>query len=241
MAHKDFVLDDLQVAIYKRAGARSLRLSVTAEGKVRVTIPSWSPFHAGLTFARSRQDWIRAQIKPTIKLVPDQIIGKSHSLRFVPQPSGKKVTSRLRGTDVLIGYPASLSHEHTEVQAIARKAAIRALRAQSEQLLPPRLAELAATHGFTYGSVSIKQLKSRWGSCDQLHNIVLNLYLVQLPWQYIDYVLLHELIHTRVLHHGPAFWNEFQQVLPEAKRLRTHMRHYQPTIHVLSDTDATLL
>ena len=233
MAHKDFVLDDLQIAVYKRAGARSLRLSVTAEGSVRVTIPSWSPFQAGFQFARARQDWIRAQKKPTIKLLADQAIGKTHKLRFIPQASGQRITTRLRGVDILIGYPVALTPDHVNVQVIARKACIRALRAQAEQLLPPRLAELAAIHNFSYNSVNIKQLKSRWGSCDQTQNIVLNLYLVQLPWQYIDYVLLHELVHTRVLHHGPLFWESFEQVLPGAKRLRKLMRHYQPTVLAL--------
>ncbi len=234
MAHKDFLLDGTLVSIFKRAGARSLRLSVTAEGTVRVTIPSWSPFLAGFQFARARQDWIRAQIKPLSVLQPGQLIGKTHTLKFVHQTSGKRITSRLRGPDILVGYQSAVSTDNHDVQATARKACLRALRIQSERLLPPRLAELAASHNFSYNSVSVKKLKTRWGSCDQLQNIVVNLYLVQLPWQYIDYVLLHELVHTKVLHHGTEFWELFEEVLPQAKRLRKDMRNFQPNIHTIS-------
>jgi predicted metal-dependent hydrolase len=116
------------------------------------------------------------------------------------------------------------------VQKAASTAGVRALRVQAEQLLPQRLAELARQHDFTYQSVSVRSLKSRWGSCDQKKRIVLNLYLMQLPWQLIDYVLLHELTHTVVLQHGPNFWAAMERIEPRARQLRKMMHTYHPVL-----------
>ncbi len=231
MAFKDYVLDDqTTITIYKRAGSKSLRLSITSTGKIRVTIPTWAPYQAGLQFARTRLDWIQNQQKPPDLLQPGQAVGKAHHLKFVAQATSQRITTRVLAGQIVIGYPQKLSPDDTSVQNAARTACIRALRRQAEQLLPQRLQTLASQHGFAYRSVGIKQLKSRWGSCDQSQNIVLNLFLMQLPWDLIDYVLLHELVHTRVLHHGPIFWAAFEIVLPGAKNIRKNIRQYQPRL-----------
>ncbi|MGH7192412.1 MAG: M48 metallopeptidase family protein, partial [Candidatus Saccharimonadales bacterium] len=100
----------------------------------------------------------------------------------------------------------------------------------AERLLPQRLAAVAEAHGFDYGGVHIKRLKSRWGSCDQDGMIVLNLFLMQLPWEYIDYVLLHELMHTRIMRHGPDFWQAMAELQPDVKALRGRLREYRPAL-----------
>jgi len=231
MASKDFTLDDgLMLTVYKRRGNRHLRLSIGPSGKIRVSIPAWAPYKLGVDFARTRQAWIRAQHTPPAVLKQGQQIGKSHHLQFVPKPGHAKVTSRVAATEVIVSYPAGDDQAAAAVQAAAHKAAVRSLRLQAEQLLPQRLASLAAMHGFTYTSVNIKRLKGRWGSCDHQQRIVLNLFLMQLPWELIDYVLLHELAHTRVLRHGPDFWQELKAVLPDVAERRRQLRDYQPAL-----------
>jgi predicted metal-dependent hydrolase len=79
MAAKSFELKEVgTVHVYKRKGAKSLRLSITSDGKVRVTIPAWATFAAGVDFAHSRASWIRNN-KPTQRgmLVHGQHIGKA--------------------------------------------------------------------------------------------------------------------------------------------------------------------
>lgn len=234
VAFKEFQLaDDLPIKIYKRRGSRSLRLSVTAKGDVRVSIPAWTSFANGLAFANSRLSWIQAQLptEPTV-LQNGQAIGKAHRLRFELRPGLPRPSARLKQTEIIISYAPELHHAtDSAVQKLASRSAIRALRKEAEQLLPQRLQLLATKHGFTYGAVSIKQLKSRWGSCDTQQNIVLNLFLMQLPWQLIDYVLLHELVHTRVMQHGPKFWTEMESVRPDVKSDRREIRAYQPVLH----------
>jgi predicted metal-dependent hydrolase len=231
MAFKEFSLDErTTITVYKRKASRSLKLSIGPTGKIRVSIPTWAPYTAGLAFARSRQAWIEAQLPQEGSLQEGQSIGKAHHLHFKTDNLIKAPVGRLRTTEAVVSYPALLSIEHPSVQKAAQAVSVRALRAQAEALLPGRLATLATKHDFTYHSVSIKVLKSRWGSCDSDKNIVLNLYLMKLPWENIDYVLLHELTHTRILQHGPKFWSAMEDVLPNVKQVRKSMRAYKPTV-----------
>lgn len=222
--------DDVPVTIYKRRASRSLRLSISASGEIRVSIPTWAPYNAGLAFAQSKYDWILSQRKPAQVLAEGQPIGKAHHLRFVPKAGLGKPSSRVIPGAVLVSYPPQLTITDPAVQKVARSGSIRALRAQARQLLPQRLDKLAETYGFSYKSVTIKQLKSRWGSCDQDKAIVLSLFLMQLPWEYIDYVMLHELTHTRIMRHGPDFWAAMIEIQPDAKNLRKRLHEYQPVL-----------
>lgn len=231
MAHKQFTLaEGVVIDVYKRRGNRNLRLSVTPHGRVRVSIPLWAPYKTGVAFAQKRLDWIKQQSRPVVVLEQGQAIGKAHHLEF-EVADVERPTSRVSGSTIIVRHSAHLQTSSTAVQATARRAAVRALRNQAEQLLPQRLASLAAKHDFTYASVSVKQLRGRWGSCDQNQNIVLNLYLMQLPWELIDYVLLHELVHTRILRHGPPFWAEMEQYVAKLPAIRKQMRAQQPVLH----------
>lgn len=232
MATKQVELPDIgPVTLYKRKGVRTIRLSVTSGGQVKVTMPHWLPYEAGLTFARSRRAWIlehrEAHDRP---LEHGQYIGKSHRLVFEKTPTGAKVASRVTASAIYVTYPSAHTSTDATVQASAERASIRALRAQAEASLPRRLSELAQAHDFSYRSIQVKRLSGRWGSCDGQKNIVLNLFLMQLPWELIDYVLLHELTHTDVMKHGPDFWAAIARVLPDVQRRRKAMRDYRPAV-----------
>lgn len=219
------------VMLYKRRGNRSLRLSVASNGEVRVSMPFWLPYKAGEQFALSKADWIakhRMQMPEALK--HGQAIGKAHRLWFVPSAQATRITTRLKDNEIEIKHPSHYESRHPAVQQSARSASIRALRKEAERLLPLRLRQLAEATGFTYATVSIKQLKSRWGSCSAQQEITLNLFLMQLPWHLIDYVLLHELTHTRVMQHGMPFWQELERHVPHAKRLRKEIREHHPVL-----------
>ena len=231
MASKQFLIDDhITVKIYKRKSSRNLRLSISSTGEIRVSIPLWAPYSSGITFAKSKLDWIKSQKHEPNVLIHNQPIGKAHHLVFIPAIT-TKVIGRVVDNEIRVTHPDNLDETNNKVQEAASKASVRALRSQAERLLPQRLAELASLHGYNYQSVSVKRLKSRWGSCDQKSNIILNLYLVQLPWELIDYVLIHELVHTKVMRHGPDFWEVMQRELPNLKSLKTQIKKYQPILH----------
>lgn len=92
---------------------------------------------------------------------------------------------------------------------------VEAWRRKAKAELPPRLAELAVRHGFSYNRVAIKHNATNWGSCSAKSNINLNLNIVRLPKVLQDYVLLHELCHLRHQDHSHAFHLLLEHVLTD--------------------------
>ncbi|TVR75006.1 MAG: DUF45 domain-containing protein [Marinilabiliales bacterium] len=80
------------------------------------------------------------------------------------------------------------------------------LRLRARACLPGRTAMLAKEHGFTFRRVTVRRSRTRWGSCSAVNNINLSIFLMNLPEHLIDYVILHELVHTVHKNHSGDFW-----------------------------------
>jgi predicted metal-dependent hydrolase len=96
---------------------------------------------------------------------------------------------------------------------------------EAKDTLIRRFQEMADIHGLEYAKVSIRNQKTKWGSCSSKNSISLNINLARLPTQMRDYVMLHELVHTRIKNHGKEFWAELDKVVGDdskalAKKLR---------------------
>jgi len=218
------------VDLYKRRGSRSIRLSFSHDGNLRVTLPFWVPYQAAIDFARSKADWIgrnRPESKAILK--SGDRIGKAHRLLFESRATGR-TTATVRNNQIRVAYAETAAPGDPAVQKAAIAAAQRALKKEAEALLPQRLNQLARANGFSFKNVTVKQLKSRWGSCNSRKEITLSYYLMQLPWQLIDYVLLHELTHTEQLNHGALFWSRLEEGIPGAKQLRKLLKAYRPVV-----------
>ena len=100
-------------------------------------------------------------------------------------------------------------------------------KGEARKKLFNRLKELSAQHGFHYNKVTIRNQKTRWGSCSSKNNINLNMKLVRLPDEMIDYVLLHELVHTRIKNHTQAFWTELNKFVENGKEMSKKMNEYK--------------
>ncbi len=100
-------------------------------------------------------------------------------------------------------------------------------RTAARKLLIDRLNQLAQKHGFAYNRVFIRNQKTRWGSCSIKNNINLNINLVRLPDELIDYTILHELVHTRVTNHSRRFWDQMDALLGDAKKIDKKLSTYE--------------
>jgi predicted metal-dependent hydrolase len=98
------------------------------------------------------------------------------------------------------------------------------LRARAKRELPPRLLELAAKHGLRVARISIRNQRSRWGSCSRSAHICLNWRLVQMPPEVRDYVMIHELMHLRRMDHSPTFWKFVEAACPGYQAARRWLR-----------------
>ena len=99
-------------------------------------------------------------------------------------------------------------------------------RTQAKTKLINRLEVLAAKHGFTYNRVFIRNQKTRWGSCSHKNNLSLNIVLTSLPAELMDYVILHELVHTRHKNHGKDFWAELDRFVPSSRKRAAQLRKH---------------
>ena len=100
-------------------------------------------------------------------------------------------------------------------------------RAEARKKLVSRLNELSEQHGFSYNKVFMRNQKTRWGSCSAKNNISLNMKLVRLPDEMIEYVLLHELVHTRIKNHTNEFWGDLNELVGDAKKTDRRLNEYK--------------
>jgi predicted metal-dependent hydrolase len=232
MAQKIVEVDGLGPVLFsKRRGTKNLRISIRANGQIRVGIPHWAPYSAGVAFVKSKKSWIATHqsLNIPILLKNGDRIGKAHRLYFkTAESTSSVVRTRVTKTEIIIS--TDLPGDSQEVQQKAISACERALKQQSLVLFPRRLDELCAKTGLKYKSLKIAKLTSRWGSCSSKKDITLSYFLVQLPWESIDYVILHELTHTNHLNHSKSFWAELSEYLPSAKTAKKQMKHYQPKV-----------
>lgn len=99
-------------------------------------------------------------------------------------------------------------------------------KAQAVVRIVDRCRVLAHKTGLSYSRLTVRNQKTRWGSCSTRNAISLNIKLARLPQRLMDYVILHELVHTRVRGHGPAFWRMLDTYVGEAKGLRRELEKY---------------
>ncbi len=91
------------------------------------------------------------------------------------------------------------------------------LKDKAKQVIPGRVEYFARLMGVRYGRITIRQQKTRWGSCSSLGNLNFNCLLMLMPGSVVDYVVVHELSHLKQMNHSKAFWHEVEKIMPEYK------------------------
>jgi predicted metal-dependent hydrolase len=218
------------VRLARRAGMKRLRLTLTPKGPL-LSMPWFTPKALAISFIIKHTAWIQGNkaVHATTLIRPGALIGKTHEVRYV-FTTGKTVTSRTSRSKITIAHPRSISFDSASVQTKAQQAALRVLKSEAERYLPKRLELLARQLDFDYAESRVRRMTSRWGSCSSTKLITMNIFLMQLPNNLIDYVLIHELVHTKHMDHSADFWRTFDAVLPGAKALRKAIKNYSPVL-----------
>ncbi len=118
-------------------------------------------------------------------------------------------------------------HQSRLKQLEHRHQAVDIDKTQAKSQIKKRLNELAKQYGLSYNAISIRNQKTRWGSCSSKNNISLNIMLVMLPDDLMDYVILHELAHTRVKNHSKEFWGQLNNLVENAKKKDSQLKQYR--------------
>ncbi|MFQ5771229.1 MAG: M48 family metallopeptidase [bacterium] len=221
------------VLFKKSLRAKYLNIRIKRFDGVHVSIPKGMSLTEAEEIVHNKVAWIKKQqqrIKTAEKesLIYDgsQIVKtRSHQLQVQAEHKDKFVVKLETGL-IKVHYPAYYKITDTPVQTAIQRGLTVAYRREAKEYLPKRVDLLARKHGFEYNQVFIKNHKSRWGSCSAKNNINLNLHLMRLPDDLIDYVILHELVHTQIKNHGAAFWVLLDEVCSDVKKLKQRMREY---------------
>lgn len=100
------------------------------------------------------------------------------------------------------------------------------LAERAAQVLPQKTKHYAELMGVTYGHITIRNQKTRWGSCSSKGNLNFNCILMRMPEEIQDYVVVHELCHRKEMNHSIRFWQEVEKVLPDYRSRRKWLKEY---------------
>ncbi len=222
------------VLIKKNSRSRRIRLRVSPDGKVQISMPSSGSEQKALDFVRAKSDWILKQqqdIKAGLTIFTSETCFKTkfHLLKII-RVEHPKVSAMVGNGLVQINIPQKYDDQHTAIQQFIRRVIVQVMRQEARVYLPQRVSELAKICNLPVENVYVKHVKSRWGSCSSVNNINLNLHLMRLPDRLIDYVLFHELAHIREKNHGPQFWHLLEQICPGARKLDRELKKYHVDI-----------
>lgn len=101
---------------------------------------------------------------------------------------------------------------------------LKMLAQKALQVLPKKVEYYAAKIGVTYGTITIRNQKTRWGSCSSKGNLNFNCQLMLLSEEIQDYVIVHELCHRKEMNHSQRFWNEVGRTMPDYEERRKYLR-----------------
>ena len=200
--------------------ARRYILRVRPDGSLRVTIPRGGSRAEAIAFIGRQLAWItreRARVRreqAPCHWTDGSIIllqGEPVTITVAVTPSGT------------VAHYGGRSVRVTDVSDV-RPDIERDLRELARQRLVPRLHEIAVRYGLTVARVSIRNQRSRWGSCSRTGAVALNFRLLQMPPAVCDYVLIHELMHLKQPNHGRRFWALVEAACPDYRDAERWLR-----------------
>ncbi len=218
------------ITIRRSAKATQVRIRVAPNGELRASMPLYAPLFLLKRLVKNSRDELRRmqqQAQPTESYTDGQQIGKSHTI--VVRPSKNLLVTRKK-QHILVNLPQGHSLNDPDVVKAIRQTVILALRVEAKSYLPKRLAYLAGQLGCSYQKVRFSHASSRWGSCSSQGTISLNIALMKLPFELIDYVLVHELSHTKQMNHSEAFWQLVKVGDPLYLQHRKLLKNETPSI-----------
>jgi predicted metal-dependent hydrolase len=241
MNENQYYLEDSDIGkikIIRKKGIKNFNIRLKPFDPVTLTAPNRASNHQILDVIFRKKAWIleKQKINRTIEnartTFEENSIIKTYSSTFTIK-KGNTNRMQLQGSkpEFRILVPEKISTKTPEFQEGIREIIHFVLRSEAKLYLPKRVHELASKFDFRYGKLSFRNNKSRWGSCSNRGNISLNIHLMRLPEHCIDYIIIHELCHTKHPNHGPGFKNLLYTIMPEAPKIEKELRNYRTQIY----------
>jgi predicted metal-dependent hydrolase len=214
----------LAIAVKRSGMARRMSLRLDPQGGVVVVLPVGVPVAEAERFARRQRDWITgrlAALPDRIPLVPGTsvpLLGVPHSIFHAPQAR--------RGVWVEDGrLHVSGQAEH------AGRRVLDFMKGEARRQIAPRCQSLAERIAARVGRLSLRDTRSRWGSCSAQGDLAFSWRLVMAPDWVLAYVVAHEVAHLAELNHGPRFWSVVEDLAGDPAPARAWLKLHGPELH----------
>ena len=194
----------------KKKGCRKVIVKVKQNNEVYVTMPWLYAQKLAEAFVLSNTEWIINQQhkqKASVKTITEsqKNITHFHDLE-IAHSIDNSLRISVRNGIIKVIVPNNVAIDDQRIQDEITETLQTVLRKEAKSYLPQRVAFLAKQYGFSYATVAISSAKTRWGCCNTKGRIIFSLYLMTLPFDLIDYVILHELCHTKYMNHSMDFY-----------------------------------
>jgi predicted metal-dependent hydrolase len=204
--------------------ARRYILRLRPDGGARVTVPRGGTVAEARRFAEKNVAWLEKQLLrqmqrpagPAMWRAGSEILFRGECVRLELVANGLTSLVRFGGEAIAV----------SDATGDLRPAVERQLRRLATRELPSRVLELAALHQLPVRRVTIRNQRSRWGSCSRRGTISLNWRLVQIPPAVRDYLVLHELAHLREMNHSRRFWSEVARLCPDYRQAERWLKQH---------------
>lgn len=213
------------VNFIKNRRSKNIKIRVKPDQSVHVSFPFYVSSSEVSQFVMKSINWITEQQQKfetkKSKIEAGQFQTKLHSVVILEGTENKTKVNFNEIEIRLADFDSDSSRNYLENVMIG------IYRYEAKKLLAPKINELAQKHGFQINKITIRNNKRNWGSCSSKNNISLNLQMMKLPDELIEYILLHELVHTRIKNHGPQFWTKLDELTNfRARELSKKVRTY---------------
>ena len=204
-----------------RARQISLRVS-RLDGRITLTVPEGVPEATALNFARDKEAWLRKQLSAQTHKVQVAIgddVPFAGDMRRIVAGNGRRINL----TDDTIAVPGPAESVAIRLQAW--------LKAQARDRLATASDRYAAALGRSYTRLTLRDTRSRWGSCSSQGGLMYSWRLIMAAPEVLDYVAAHEVAHLAQMNHSPAFWAVVAQLYPGYEHPRQWLRRYGTDLH----------
>jgi len=213
----------VEVTLRRTAQARRLTLRVSRlDGRAVLTMPARVPEREGRAFLKEREGWLRAQLAalaPEERPLPGGTIPYRGGVLRLEPAEGARL--RLSGESLLVpDDPARIG---------PRVAGF--LKARARDALAEASDRYAAQLGCWFRRITLRDTRSRWGSCSSAGDLMYSWRLIMAPPEVLDYVAAHEVAHLRHMDHSPSFWAAVDGLFPDHRACRDWLRENGTALH----------
>lgn len=212
-----------------RSRRKTLALIVQPDGTLIVRAPYRASHASILDFIDRNSSWIerkRAQARAAIPYQPNKYIeGMRFDYLGIAYPLEMQTE---QGTGLVLSNGKFMLAVDDQQQA--KLEFERWYRRQAKKIITERVNSYAGQHGFQYSKIGITSARTRWGSCSATGSLNFSWRLIQAPMDMVNYVVVHELVHTAIHNHSKRFWNRVEKILPD---YREHRMWLQKNGHLL--------